>query len=79
MLLAAGVAAVLGLYTGWIAHTRETDRIVTIFGLISAATVLWVGGSALKLLHTDRDRWLRPKAIVVLFAIPLAIIVPVVF
>ena len=106
MLLAAGVAAVLGLYTGWIAHTRGTDRIVTIFGLISAATVLWVGGSALKLLHTDpamkllfyrilhigsmllpalfvlfvaaytdRDRWLRPKAIAVLFAIPLAIIV----
>ncbi len=53
MLLAAGVAVVLGLYTGWIAHTRGSDRIVTIFGLIAVATVLWVGGSALKLLHTD--------------------------
>lgn len=53
MLLAAGVAVVLGLYTGWIAHTRGTDRIVAIFGLIAVTTVLWVGGSALKLLHTD--------------------------
>lgn len=106
MLLATGVAVALGLYTGWIAHTRGTDRIVTIFGLIAVATVLWVGGSALKLLHTDpatklllyrilhigamllpalfvlfvaaytdRDRWFRPAAIGVLFAIPLGIIV----